>query len=348
MQSTGIRDGKGAREQAEEWLLDKTEPLRMRHREDGIALLVRQLQTENERLRDRLERSRAKITLGTLADAFSESPRRPDCKPKMLEFYCGVVRRLAKHAGEDVPMEEFGEGDACEYAKEIGKSMASGTFNKAVNALALVWRAVGPEAGLSSDANPWRSIAKKRADVHVRRPFTQEETDAILKAAEGEMKTLVAVCLYTGLRLGDACRFRWEDVRGDAAYVLTAKRDRKVGIPLHPKFKELLGAPRESGFVMPGMAERFSKRQGSSNVGRSVKRLIERCGIATSVEAKNGRMRPDATAHSFRHTFVTRAIEAGVPPHAVQAIVGHASAAMTERYTHLSDGAVLEAFGRMK
>lgn len=348
MQSTGIRDGKGAREKAEEWLLDKTEPLRMRHREDGIALLVRQLQTENERLKDRLERSRAKITLGTLADAFSESPRRPDCKPGMLDFYCGVVRRLAMSAGEDVPMEEFGEREAGEYAKEIGSRMASGTFNKAVNALALVWRVVGPEAGLSPEANPWRPIARKRADVHVRRPFAQAETDAMLEAAEGEMKTLVAVCLYTGLRLGDACMFRWEDVRGDAAYVLTAKRDRKVGIPLHPKLKEILGEPRESGFVMPGIAERYSKSQGRSNVSRSVKRLIERCGIETSVEAKNGRMRPDATAHSFRHTFVTRAIEAGVPPHAVQAIVGHASAAMTERYTHLSDGAVLEAFGRMK
>lgn len=57
--------------------------------------------------------------------------------------------------------------------------------------------------------------------------------------------------------------------------------------------------------------------------------------------------RPDATAHSFRHTFVTRAVEAGVPPHVVQQIVGHASATMTERYTHLSDDAVMEAFAAM-
>jgi integrase len=45
---------------------------------------------------------------------------------------------------------------------------------------------------------------------------------------------------------------------------------------------------------------------------------------------------------------VTRAIEAGVPPHIVQAVVGHASAAMTERYTHISDGAVLKAFRNIK
>ena len=71
-------------------------------------------------------------------------------------------------------------------------------------------------------------------------------------------------------------------------------------------------------------------------------------GGMQSVGGDGGRARPDATAHSFRHTFVTRAIEAGVPPHVVQAIVGHSSAAMTEHYTHLSDKAVLEAFSKMR
>jgi integrase len=94
---------------------------------------------------------------------------------------------------------------------------------------------------------------------------------------------------------------------------------------------------------------RYSEaREGASNISRKVKGLIERCGIKTSVVAANGRTRPDATAHSLRHTFVTRAIEAGVPPHVVQAIVGHASAAMTERYTHLSDAAVLKAFKKIR
>ena len=51
MQSTGIRvgdksGGKNDRQLAEDWLMDMTEPLRMRHREDGIALLMRQLMTD--------------------------------------------------------------------------------------------------------------------------------------------------------------------------------------------------------------------------------------------------------------------------------------------------------------
>lgn len=347
-ESTGIRidesrNGKSSRELAEEWLADKTEPLRMRHRQDGIALLVRQLQTEEERLADRIAQTSDVLTLGGMAEAFRNSPRRPDCTEDMLDFYCGVVRRLAEEVGAKTPVADFDERAAEEYASRIKERMAAGTFNKAINALSLVWRVLRRKAG----ENPWDGIAKKRADVHVRRPFSHEETEAILEAAEGEMKTLVAVCMYTGLRLGDACLFQWGDIRGDAAYVLTAKRDRKVGIPMHPNLKKALGEPRSDGYVMPGIAKRYKMKQGPSNVSRSVKRLIERCGIKTSVVDSNGRMRPDATAHSFRHTFVTRAIEAGVPPHVVQAIVGHASATMTERYTHLSDKTVMKAFETM-
>lgn len=153
MQSTGIRVGdrrgkKDDRELAEEWLADKTEPLRMRHREDGIAVLMRQLMTDKERMENRLASAMPKMTLGELADAFRDSPRRPDCSEAMLNFYCGVVRRMAEDTGPDRPVAEFGEDDANAYAKSVGQRMAGGTFNKAMNALTLVWRIVGREAGL--------------------------------------------------------------------------------------------------------------------------------------------------------------------------------------------------------
>jgi integrase len=184
----------------------------------------------------------------------------------------------------------------------------------------------------------------------VRRAFTKEETDTILNTAKGEMRMLVAVMMYTGLRLGDACQLKWGDVQKGTVKVKTAKTGAKVAIPLHKRLAKIIGDGKEASsvYVMPGLAKRYTQgKQGRSNVSRSVKRLIERCGIATPHREEGKRDRPDATAHSFRHTFVSRAIGAGVPPHIVQALVGHASAAMTERYSHISDKSVLEAFGRM-
>lgn len=43
--------------------------------------------------------------------------------------------------------------------------------------------------------------------------------------------------------------------------------------------------------------------------------------------------------HDLRHSYITRAAEAAVPLMVVQSIVGHMSSAMTEHYTHISEGA---------
>ncbi len=337
-----------SRKAADAFLLDRTEHIRIRRREDAIAQLIRQLQRPSERLADDLDRIRRQPTVGELSERFASSPRRPDCSEAMLAYYRRVSDAMAESVGKDTPVCDIDQRTADSYASKIRKTLAPSTFNKAVNALALVWRVCARECGALPDDNPWTEITRRRLDTHVRRAFTEDETDRILGTATGELRVLVAVMLYTGLRLGDACLFRREDIRDGAAYVTTAKTGAKVAIPIHPKLAEILGDGPAAGYVCPETARRYSEdRQGHSNVSRSVKRLIERCGIATSFVDPSGRKRPDATAHSFRHTFVSRALAAGVPTHVVQAIVGHTTFAMTDHYNHLSDATVLDAFSRI-
>ena len=357
--STGIRaDGaddkerRRRRKEAEDWLMDQTEPLRMRHRTDAVAMLMRRLQTAEERLKDAVDATVERPTLGDMARIFGESARRPDCSEEMLGRYKATLDRFAAFAGAGKPVAEVGERDAEAYSRHLAAKFTPNTHNKNINALDLAWRTCGKAAGVADGANPWAGIARKKLDTHVRRVLTRKETDRMLARAKGEMHTLVAVCLYTGLRLGDACRLKWEDVGDRDMRKLTTKRGKVVGIPILPGLaKALAGVKRRrTGFVMPGIARTYmGGKDGPSKVSKAVKRLMERCGIKTSVRGKGKRRsRPDAGAHSLRHTFVTRAIEAGVPPHVVQAVVGHSSAAMTEHYTHLSDKAVLEAFGKIE
>ncbi len=49
-------------------------------------------------------------------------------------------------------------------------------------------------------------------------------------------------------------------------------------------------------------------------------------------------------AHQFRHTVGTRLINAGVPQHVVQKLLGHASPRMTARYATIHDHTVRDAF----
>lgn len=57
--------------------------------------------------------------------------------------------------------------------------------------------------------------------------------------------------------------------------------------------------------------------------------------IVTKIR-KDGYEFPHITSHVFRHTFATRAIEEGMQPQILKAILGHSSLAMTmDLYSHV-------------
>ena len=51
----------------------------------------------------------------------------------------------------------------------------------------------------------------------------------------------------------------------------------------------------------------------------------------------------DASFHSLRHTAVSLLKDAGIPDAVVMALVGHESAAMSHRYTHVGKDALAKA-----
>jgi integrase len=44
--------------------------------------------------------------------------------------------------------------------------------------------------------------------------------------------------------------------------------------------------------------------------------------------------------HTCRHTFASRLAESGVDLYTIKTLLGHSTIALTERYSHLSDGAL--------
>lgn len=174
--------------------------------------------------------------------------------------------------------------------------------------------------------------------AHVRRPkiefvsstngLTRPEFADVLRAAECEGITSHAlICLLglNGLRLGECLASNIEHLnhqRGYRTLHLPYRKGGKVGtLSLSVRAAwavEQAVAGRTTGPILLG---RDGNRLLPAAARRTVRRLAAQCGIGK-------RLSP----HSLRHTFVTMALDAGVPERDIIDSTGHSSSKMIQFY----------------
>lgn len=359
-------DVKADRAKALALLDERTEIWRLKNEQTRLQVLIAQAESIEAKIRKLQEIGNMKqaVTLGELVELWRKSPRRRDCGAAQEAALAAKIAAFVEWAGEGMDIRAVDDGVAERYARQLA-AKSGGTYNKHLNALDAAWKAVGRSAGV--EGNPWAELPRRRQEAHRRRNLTPQEIDAILGAAEGEWRALIEIGLHTGLRLGDACRLKWEAFKADGAVeVKTAKTGAVVRLPAAALLSELRnvtgghktdienaktpikagGDNVRSGHVMPGMAAAYGR--DSSAVSKRVTDLFTRAGIATREKRKGWlQSRPTASFHSLRHTFVTRCVEAGVPVAVVRELVGHTRETMTEHYSHISAEAMEAALSAL-
>lgn len=231
------------------------------------------------------------------------------------------------------------------------------TFNRHMNTLALVWKTLAadmPEkAKLGENPFAWdkttgrgiRRITLKHGErPHRRQDLNLEEIATLLKTAKGEMRVLIALGFYTGLRLGDCVLMDWGKIDRVNGLIITrsVKTDIETRTRVNPALARIITeeVKVKKGYIMPELAELYaSGKSGRAEVSRRVILLFQSAGISTTFDAGDGRRaRADKTFHSLRHAYITQLERVGVTLRERQALAGHGTEAMTAYYTH-EDGA---------
>jgi integrase len=348
VQSTGTADLEEAREVRDRIM----HPAKLKNERDRVAALQAQLGSIDQQL-ERIKDAVPSVTVSAGWQAYLDQQNRPDSGPSTLTQYEGWFEAFARWMDATHPkvieVRHVTQDHADEYAAHLQSLVSATTFNRTVNALSLVWRVLEKPARLT--VNPWKSITRKRYAVHSRRELTLAELQAVCSAATGEMRLLLALGVYAGLRLADAALLEWGSVDMvrrilSVIPVKTARRTQKrITVPIHPALLALLAETpehRRKGYVMPGLAKRYWQYAGA--LSKDVIKLFQSCGITTTVKvAGSTRGRPECGFHSLRHSFVSLCAASGVPQSVVQALVGHGSPSMTMHYTHVGTEAAQNA-----
>lgn len=354
--STGTAD----RDKAEEKLAEFLEPFKLKDEKDTLALLTKKMEGVSAELRE-IEEAKPALALASAFETYRNAANRPDSGARTLAdyegYFNGLVSWMKTHRPECVEMRHLTKADAEAFAADFKRDHSAGTFNKRITFYACMWRTLADNADARLACNPWERITKIRSgDTFTRRELTIDELRRVCDGAQGEMRLLFAVGIYTGLRLGDCALLDWGSVDLTRRMIAVIPRKtarhahgKPVVIPIHAALAALLTETPPAarrGYVMPATADAYQREP--SILTNRIQAHFRACGIVTQTSQGEGRKAQTAVGfHSLRHTFVSLAANAGVPMAHVQSIVGHSSPAMTRHYFHVSENALQNAVGAL-
>ena len=169
-------------------------------------------------------------------------------------------------------------------------------------------------------------------------PTKDEVREFISTIPDLRVKTMVAVMYSSGLRIGEVCHLRYEDIerRNMRIHIPHSKNrsDRyammsNLALDLLTKYWFSCGRPM--GYLFP-QRKNPEKPVDTFYLSRHIHAHEERLGWPRRL-----------TCHSFRHAYGTHLYENGTDLYTIKALMGHRSLNSTLIYVHLSVGGNITA-----
>lgn len=188
-------------------------------------------------------------------------------------------------------------------------------------------------------------IRRTPVEIRVLTRYEQETLCAYLYEDLSPKNVGILLSLYAGLRVGEICALRWEDIvlKERLLYVRHTMQRIQNLEPTGPRTQIVVTTPKSAtstrmiplpeGLVqildeMPGEHRGFFLSGSEAVVEPRMmqyhfRRVLENCGVDY------------ANYHALRHTFATRCVELGFDVKCLSELLGHSTVSMTmDRYVH--------------
>jgi integrase len=283
-------------------------------------------------------------TLHAFSDQkFEPWARSATSRKTWLDHYAPALRSILAYAHlADLRLDRITSEGASDFAAwRQARGMQVSSINSYLKVLRRMLH-LAVEWGALERVPKIKMLPGERRREHV---VTQEEEARYLSCASPLLSTVAIVLADTGMRPDECYRLRWEAItwsngRNGTLLVTYGKTSaaRRV-LPMTVRVRTLLERrwgsferPRE-GWVWPAATR--SGHIHRSSLKREHTKAISASGVRSFV------------LYSLRHTFLTRLGESGCDVWTLARIAGHSSVAISARYVHPSEEAVLKAVDRL-
>lgn len=289
--------------------------------------------------------ARPSALAGALDDFRTHLAAERDLSPHTVRAYVGDVASLLSYAGER-GAQRPADLDVALLRGWLGRLAGSGAARASLarrSAAAKTFTAWAARRGLLS-TDPGLLLGSARAHRPLPAVLRQDQARRLMEhaataAAGGDPVRLrdraVLELLYaSGIRVGELVGLDVDDHDAARRVVRVLGKGRKertvpLGLPAEQSLGEWLRRGRPALATPTSGPALFLGARGGRLDARAARRLVH-----DQVAAVEGA--PDMGPHGLRHTAATHLVEGGADLRSVQELLGHATLATTQIYTHVS------------
>ncbi len=198
-------------------------------------------------------------------------------------------------------------------------------------------------------ANPALRVRTPKAPRTLPRHLRPGEVENLIEGPSGESAAdrrdhaLLELLYASGLRVSELVSLDWQDLDLKSRVLrVVGKGGKERMVPFGRPAQEALQTWRAAWAQVRGARDDgadpvFLNLQGGRLTDRSVRRVLDRWVEATATAR-------GVHPHALRHSFATHLLENGADLRAIQELLGHASLATTQRYTHVDVDRLLAVY----